>query len=131
MPPPMPRAPGLPFGGGPGLLLAAGAAYFAWEHEPARRRTASPAVPAVLAEQDRPGPRSVRWLSSGRAAGTGLTGMLAGVSPLAAHRLPVSCSPRGGDQILMPLTQAGARPARTQQAGTGSDNGRHSRLISP
>jgi hypothetical protein len=47
-------------------------------------RTAARVVPAVLAEQDRPGPRGVRWLYSGRAAGTGLTGMPAGVSPLAA-----------------------------------------------
>ncbi len=32
----MPRAPGLPFGGGLNLLLVAGAAYFAWEHEQGR-----------------------------------------------------------------------------------------------
>jgi hypothetical protein len=32
MPPPVPRAPRLPFGGGPNLLLAAGAAYFVWQH---------------------------------------------------------------------------------------------------
>ena len=32
MPPPMPKAPGLPFGGGLNLVLAAGAAYLAWEH---------------------------------------------------------------------------------------------------
>jgi hypothetical protein len=30
------RASGLPFGGGPGLLLVAGAAYLAWEHEQGR-----------------------------------------------------------------------------------------------
>ena len=36
MPPRMPRAPGLPFGEGPSLLLVAGAAYFAWEHEQGR-----------------------------------------------------------------------------------------------
>jgi hypothetical protein len=36
-------------------------------------RTTERAVPAVLAEQDCPGPRGVRWLESGRAAGTGLT----------------------------------------------------------
>ena len=58
-------------------------------------RTAAGAVPAVLAEQDRPGPSGIRWLQSGRAARTGLTGMPTGVSPLAApHRLPMSCSPR-------------------------------------
>jgi hypothetical protein len=28
----MPRPPGLPFGGGFNLVLAAGAAYFVWEH---------------------------------------------------------------------------------------------------
>src|ERR1039457_5119291 len=33
---PIPRAPGLPFGGGLNLLLVAGAAYFAWEHEQGR-----------------------------------------------------------------------------------------------
>ena len=33
MPPRMPRAPGLPFGGGLNLLLVAGGAYLAWEHE--------------------------------------------------------------------------------------------------
>jgi hypothetical protein len=32
MPPRLPRAPGLPFGGGLNLVLAAGAAYFVWEH---------------------------------------------------------------------------------------------------
>jgi hypothetical protein len=50
-------------------------------------RTAAGAVPAVLADQDRPDRRSVRWPWSGRAAGPGLTGMLAGVSPLAALTL--------------------------------------------
>jgi hypothetical protein len=33
---PIPRFPGLPFGGGLNLLLVAGAAYFAWEHEQGR-----------------------------------------------------------------------------------------------
>jgi hypothetical protein len=33
---PIPRAPGLPLGGGLNLLLVAGAAYFAWEHEQGR-----------------------------------------------------------------------------------------------
>ncbi len=32
----IPRFPGLPFGGGLNLLLVAGAAYFAWEHEQGR-----------------------------------------------------------------------------------------------
>jgi len=32
MPPRIPRGPGLPFGGGLNLVLAAGAAYFVWEH---------------------------------------------------------------------------------------------------
>ena len=36
MPPRMARTPGLPFGGGLNLLLVAGAAYFAWEHEQGR-----------------------------------------------------------------------------------------------
>jgi len=32
----MPRGPGLPFGGGLNVVLVAGAAYFAWEHEQGR-----------------------------------------------------------------------------------------------
>ena len=36
MPSRIPRAPGLPFGGGLNLLLVAGAAYFLWEHEQGR-----------------------------------------------------------------------------------------------
>ena len=32
----MPRVPGLPFGGGLNVVLVAGAAYFAWEHEQGR-----------------------------------------------------------------------------------------------
>jgi hypothetical protein len=32
----IPRAPGLPFGGGLNLALVAGAAYFAWEHDQGR-----------------------------------------------------------------------------------------------
>jgi hypothetical protein len=36
MPPRPMRTPGLPFGGGLNLLLVAGAAYFAWEHEQGR-----------------------------------------------------------------------------------------------
>jgi hypothetical protein len=38
-------------------------------------RTAAHAVSPVLAEQDRSAPRGVRWLQSGRTAGTGLTGI--------------------------------------------------------
>jgi hypothetical protein len=34
----IPRVPGLPFGGGLDLLLAAGAASFAWEHEQGRHQ---------------------------------------------------------------------------------------------
>jgi len=34
----IPRVPGLPFGGGLGLLLVAGAANFAWEHEQGRHQ---------------------------------------------------------------------------------------------
>ena len=36
MPRPLLRVPGLPFGGGLNLLLAVGAAYFAWEHDQGR-----------------------------------------------------------------------------------------------
>ena len=32
----IPRVPGFPLGVGPNLLLVAGAAYFAWEHEQGR-----------------------------------------------------------------------------------------------
>ena len=32
----MPRVPGFPFGGGLNVVLVAGAAYFAWEHEQGR-----------------------------------------------------------------------------------------------
>jgi hypothetical protein len=68
-------------------------------------RTAARVVPAVLAEQDRPGPRGVRWLYSGRAAGTGLTGMPAGVSPLARSPAPDELITEILDQMLMPLIQ--------------------------
>jgi hypothetical protein len=34
----MPRVPGLPLGGGLNVVLVAGAAYFAWEHEQGRHR---------------------------------------------------------------------------------------------
>jgi hypothetical protein len=34
----IPRVPRLPFGGGPGLLLVTGGAYFAWEHEQGRHQ---------------------------------------------------------------------------------------------
>ena len=36
MPPRIPRAPGLPFGGGLNLVLFAGAAYVVWKHEQGR-----------------------------------------------------------------------------------------------
>jgi hypothetical protein len=32
----IPRVPGFPFGGGLNVVLVAGAAYFAWEHEQGR-----------------------------------------------------------------------------------------------
>jgi hypothetical protein len=62
----MPRAPGLPFGGGLNLLLVAGAAYFVWEHGQAgmdgRRRcarcagwTSSPRPPGRPVAPVRPG----------------------------------------------------------------------------
>ena len=34
----IPRVPGFPLGGGLDLLLVAGAAYFAWEHEQGRHQ---------------------------------------------------------------------------------------------
>ena len=36
MPPRIPRAPGLPCGGGLNVVLVAGAAYFVWEHAQGR-----------------------------------------------------------------------------------------------
>ena len=35
---PVPRAPGLPFGGGLNVLLVAGAAYLVWEHGQGRHQ---------------------------------------------------------------------------------------------
>jgi hypothetical protein len=39
MPRRIPRVPVFPFGGGLNVLLLAGAAYFAWEHEQGRHET--------------------------------------------------------------------------------------------
>jgi hypothetical protein len=38
----IPRFPGLPFGGGLDLLLVAGAAVFAWQHEQGRHERPHP-----------------------------------------------------------------------------------------
>ena len=71
----MPRAPGLPFGGGLNLLLVVGAAYFVWEHGQGRHGRPQALCPLCWLDKLAPSPRGVRWLQSGRAARTGLTGM--------------------------------------------------------
>ena len=83
-------------------MLAAGAAYFVWEHGQGRARAAAPAVPAVLAGKDRPGPRGIRRAQPGRPAGTGLTDLPAEVShqPLTAADVHLT---EIADHILTPL----------------------------
>jgi hypothetical protein len=41
----VPRAPGLPFGGGLNLLLVAGSAYFVWQHGQGRHERPVPFCP--------------------------------------------------------------------------------------
>lgn len=52
----IPRVPGLPFGGGPGLLLVAGAAYFTWEHEQGRHGQAHVLCPVCWLNKIAPAP---------------------------------------------------------------------------
>ena len=54
----IPRVPGLPFGGGPGLLLVAGAAYFAWEHEQGRHGQAHVLCPVCWLDKIAPVPEA-------------------------------------------------------------------------
>ena len=61
MPPRMPRAPGLPFGGGLNLVLVAGAAYFVWEHGQGRHGRPHLLCPLCLLDKIAPDPRGVRW----------------------------------------------------------------------
>ena len=52
----MPRAPGLPFGGGLNLLLAAGAAYFVWEHGQGQHGRPHPLCPLCWLDKITPAP---------------------------------------------------------------------------
>jgi hypothetical protein len=56
------------------LLVVAGAAYFAWEHEQDRHGRPHVLCPLCWLNKIAPAPRGVRWPWSGRAAGPGLTG---------------------------------------------------------
>jgi hypothetical protein len=56
MPSPIPRPPGLPFGGGLNLVLAAGAAYFVWEHGKGRHGRAHPLCPLCWLNKVAPDP---------------------------------------------------------------------------
>lgn len=55
---PIPRGPGLPFGGGLNLLLVAGATYFGWEHERGRHGQPSPLCPLCWLNKSTPGPET-------------------------------------------------------------------------
>ena len=54
----VPRAPGLPFGGGLNLLLAAGAAYFVWEHGQGRHERPQVLCPLCWLNKISPAPRA-------------------------------------------------------------------------
>ena len=56
MPPRMPRAPGLPFGGGLNLLLVAGAGYFVWEHGQGRHGRPQVLCPLCWLDKIAPAP---------------------------------------------------------------------------
>jgi hypothetical protein len=52
------RVPGLPFGGGLNLLLVAGAAYLAWEHEQGRHERPHVLCPLCLLNKIAPAPEA-------------------------------------------------------------------------
>lgn len=52
----IPRVPGLPFGGGLDVVLVAGAAYFAWEHEQGRHGRPHLLCPICLLNKIAPPP---------------------------------------------------------------------------
>ena len=58
MPPRIPRAPGLPLGGGLNLVLAAGAAYFVWEHGQGRHGRAHLLCPVCWLDRIAPDSRT-------------------------------------------------------------------------
>ena len=58
MPSRVPRAPGLPFGGGLNLVLVAGAAYFVWEHGQGRHERSHLLCPLCLLDKIAPAPQA-------------------------------------------------------------------------
>ena len=58
MPRPVPRVPGLPFGGGLNLVLVAGAAYFASEHEKGRHGRPHVLCPLCWLNKITPAPKA-------------------------------------------------------------------------
>jgi hypothetical protein len=58
MPRPIPRVPGLPFGGGLNLVLFAGAAYFASEHEKGRHERPHVLCPLCWLNKITPAPKA-------------------------------------------------------------------------
>jgi len=60
----IPRVTGLPFGGGLDVVLVAGAAYFAWEHEQGRHGRAHVLCPVCWLNKIAPAPEAS---SSGQA----------------------------------------------------------------
>jgi hypothetical protein len=58
MPSRLPRAPGLPFGGGLNLLLAAGAAFFVWQHGEGRHERQHLLCPLCWLDKVDPAPQA-------------------------------------------------------------------------
>jgi len=58
MPPRIPRAPGRPLGGGLNLVLAAGAAYFVWQHGQDRHVRPHPLCPLCWLDKIAPAPEA-------------------------------------------------------------------------
>ncbi len=58
MPPRIPRAPGLPFGGGLNLVLVVGTAYFVWEHEQGRHERPHLLCPLCWLNKIAPDPKA-------------------------------------------------------------------------
>ncbi|MGB6455758.1 MAG: hypothetical protein WBH47_14875 [Streptosporangiaceae bacterium] len=54
----IPRVPGLPFGGGLDVVLVAGAAHFAWEHEQGRHGRPHVLCPVCWLNKVAPAPGS-------------------------------------------------------------------------
>jgi hypothetical protein len=54
----LPRGLGLPFGGGPNLLLLGGVAYFAWEHEQGRHERPHVLCPLCWLNKIAPAPEA-------------------------------------------------------------------------